>query len=245
MMKLKSAINLYLAVLSLSSFCFLSAAHAQPMLPEIDPPPVANPPTQQPPVDPPMAAPVQTNTPQVAPPTAPPVQSSSPQVPEQPISTSIRCVNSGGAFTTVAEQGENRAVMFTWRTTEFGPEFTPEKRCQAVSQRFNSFVQANGGTFNNLSLTTDMVNKYPVICMNKTGNAACNILFTLKKENRNQAQKIILSLQNPNELGSDGINEARTPVLNLSEWSKRKLSARKGIAPVPIKKPAARKGGFR
>jgi Circadian oscillating protein COP23 len=232
-MKFQSITNLCSTALSVSIICCLSTAQAQPMDPS--------------------ATPTAPNiTPQVVPldpaPATPPVQSSPQQVPNVPnetAGTSISCNNSGGTFTTVAEQGSNRAVLFTWKTTEFGPEFTPEKRCQIVSEKFDNFVRENGGGFENLSLTTDVVNGYPVICMNRPGAGSCSVLFTLKKENRRQAQAIITSLLDPGVSGSSGINEARKPVVKLSEWSKRKLSARKVNAPASVKKPTVRKGGFR
>jgi hypothetical protein len=222
-MKFKSITNICSTVLSLSVLCFLSVAQAQPM----DPAPDA--PDSPPPVDTPAT------------PATPATSATSPD-PAETVSTSIRCTSSGGKFTTVAEQGSERAVLFTWKTTEFGPEYTPEKRCQIVSAKFNNFVQENGGSFENLSLTIDSVNGYPVICMKKTGVGSCRVLFTLKKENQSQAEKIILSLQNPGRDGSDGINETRIPSVKLSEWSKRKLSSRKGKAPISVKKkPASRR----
>jgi hypothetical protein len=219
MMKFKSITNICSTVLSLSILCFLSVAQAKPMDPATEDP------DSTPPVDSPAAT--------------------SPD-PAETVSTSISCISSGGKFTTVAEQGSNRAVLFTWKTTEFGPEYTPEKRCKIVSAKFNNFVQENGGSFANLSLTADLVNGYPVICMKKTGEDDCRVLFTLKKENRSQAKKIILSLQDPGSSGSDGINETRIPSVKLSEWSKRKLSAKKSNAPISgEKKPPTRKGKFK
>jgi Circadian oscillating protein COP23 len=219
MMKFKSITNICSTVLSLSILCFLSVAQAQPMDPAPDAP--DSPPS----------------------PVAPAATSPDPA---ETVSTSIRCTSSGGKFTTVAEQGSERAVLFTWKTTEFGPEYTPEKRCQIVSAKFNNFVQENGGSFANLSLTIDSVNGYPVICMKKTGVGSCRVLFTLKKENQSQAEKIILSLQDPGSIGSDGINETRIPSVKLSEWSKRKLSAKKSNTPISVKKkPPTRKGKFK
>jgi hypothetical protein len=229
MMKFKSITNICSTVLSLSILCFLSVAQAQPM----DPAPDA--PDSPPPVDTPAAP---------ATPAIPATPATSPD-PAETVSTSISCISSGGKFTTVAEQGSERAVLFTWKTTEFGPEYTPEKRCQIVSAKFNNFVQENGGSFANLSLTIDSVNGYPVVCMKKTGVGSCRVLFTLKKENQSQAEKIILSLQDPGSKGSDGINETRIPSVKLSEWSKRKLSVRRGNILTPVKKNPARRGKFK
>jgi hypothetical protein len=238
MIKSNIANSLFVSVLSLYSLCFISVAHAQPILPEIDPPPSATPPVALPPV--------------VTPPTIEPPKSipstSIPPKSEPALSTLISCKNSAGAFTTVAEQGENKAVLFTWKTTEFGPEFTPESRCQIVSSKFNSFLQENGGAFSGILLTTGVVNGYPVICMNKSDDSACRVLFTLKKKNRNQANNIINTLKDPNNIGASGINESssdivKAPVVDLGEWSKRKLSGGKFSAPSAVRKPILRNGG--
>jgi Circadian oscillating protein COP23 len=181
-------------------------------------------------------------------PTSRPSESKPPEGVEPTISTSISCVNSDGTFVTVAEQAGNKGVLFTWKTTEFGPEFTPENRCRIVSNKFNDFVRVNGGTFSNLYLTTGVVNGYPVICMNRSGEKSCNVLFTLKQKNRRQAENIIRVLKDPNSLPSNGVDESGSdnppaPILELSEWSKRKLSS-PGVS-VPVKKPTLRNGGFR
>lgn len=244
-MKSNIANNFCISVLSLCSLCFTSIAHAQPILPEIDPPTVAAPPAVVPPVVVPLA-------PAIEPPKSIPSVSipptSIPPTSEPALNTSISCKNSAGAFTTVAEQGENRAVLFTWKTTEFGPEFTPENRCQIVSSKFNSFLQENGGAFSGISLTTGMVNGYPVICMNKSDDSSCRVLFTLKKKNRAQANNIINTLKDPNKIGASGIDESasdvvKAPVVDLGEWSKRKLSNGKVSSPSTVRKPILRNGG--
>ncbi len=214
-MKGKSVKNLCFVALSLLSLCFFSSVQAQPMQPpDVEPDPALKLPPGLPPVD------------FFPSPTAP----TSPQKgAESAISTLVSCKNSGGVFTTVAEQGDSNAVLFTWKTTEFGTEFTPEKRCQIVSNKFNGFVQENGSTFKNLVLTEGVVRGFPVICINTPSDNSCQVLFTLRKENRDRAKKIILSLKNPDNLAPGGINEsgsrkARSLFVNLGEWSKRKLS---------------------
>ena len=115
-------------------------------------------------------------------------------------------------------------------------------------------MQSNNGSFNNLNLTTDVVNGYPVICTRKTDESSCNVLFTLKRENRGQAEKILNRLQDPNSLASgDSIIEAGRPVVDLGKWAKRKLRAsqnssskiRPSQKPIKIKRKPSQGGGFK
>ncbi len=167
------------------------------------------------------------------------------------LNSSVKCIMRNNAFVTVAKQGEITAVLFSWKTTEFGPEYTPRDRCRIVSNKFDNLVQSNGGSFNNLYLTTATVNGYPVICTKKLDDTPCNILFTLSRKNRNQAEKILLSLRDPSNLEMNGIEESSSanprPVVDLGKWSRQNLGSAPKTkdtsgSPASVKQPSSNPG---
>jgi hypothetical protein len=99
--------------------------------------------------------------------------------------TTFICVRSGKGFATVAARGSQRsAPMIIWQR-QVSPQYTPQQRCQLVSQKLTKAVAANGGRLSNLLLTTGIVNGEAVICYVNSG-ASCNpsnTLFTLSSEN--------------------------------------------------------------
>ena len=175
--------------------------------------------------------------------------------PQATLASSVKCIESDKTFVTVAEQGENKAVLFTWKTTEFGPEYTPKVRCMAVSKKFDDLVQSNGGSFDNLYLTAGVVKGFPVICTKKPTDTSCKTLFTLKKENRGRIEDILSRLKDAGSLGEGGIEESggASSVIDLGAWSKRTLRAAKknsvaitaSPAAATVKPPARKIGGFK
>lgn len=109
------------------------------------------------------------------------------QAQAQSSSTTFHCVKSGSGFATVARRaGKQSPPMITWQSQIFGPEYTPEVRCNNVSQRLSSAVAENGGSLRNLLLTTGKINGQTVICYINVGAPRCNgsnMLFTLNPEN--------------------------------------------------------------
>ncbi|OWY66958.1 hypothetical protein B7486_34015 [cyanobacterium TDX16] len=99
--------------------------------------------------------------------------------------TTFVCVRSGNGFATVAARGNQRsAPMITWQR-QVSAEYTPQERCQLVSQKLTKAVAANGGRLSNLLLTTGIIKNETVICYVNSG-ASCdtsNTLFTLSPEN--------------------------------------------------------------
>lgn len=92
-------------------------------------------------------------------------------------------------FGTFPKKGKQiaKGAMIEWKSNYFGPEYTPEQRCQTVSNKLTTVVSANGGSIKELLLTTGRVNNYSVICyIDTTPEARCNndnVLFTLHGEN--------------------------------------------------------------
>ncbi|HEY9703662.1 MAG TPA: COP23 domain-containing protein [Allocoleopsis sp.] len=217
-MKTQSLINLLsIAALSIANIGLIPAVTQAQVPPIEEPPPVEEPNVDKPPVEP---------------------KPENPEVKNEPEAKgSAICSN----LTTVIQQGESSAVLFTWKTNYFGSDYTPQKRCEIVSSKLNSLIEANNGQFGGIKFTNGIVNNYPVICSPKEGEASCNqnnILFTLKPENRAKAQEIIRLLEDPNSVGTVGsINEARRLKVDLGKWAKRNLRASKSPKIKPQIKP--------
>jgi Circadian oscillating protein COP23 len=118
--------------------------------------------------------------------------------------TVFECRVKGKDFVTMAKRG-NRLVgpMITWTDKSFGT-YTPQKRCQIVSQRLTKAV-SNSGTLNSLRLSNGIVNNKPVVCFILKNGESCtsnNMLFTLKDSEKGQEKKIIAELLDFSKLGS-------------------------------------------
>jgi Circadian oscillating protein COP23 len=139
---------------------------------------------------------------------------------------------------TVVQKGERQAVMVSWNYDGFGKDFSPEKRCQVVSQRLQQAANLNGGTFKDLELASGTVNAQPVICALQSNKAKkCNrqnLLFTLKPENSRNPEAVIKKIFTFAQDGSSSLNESASqqPAIdtNLGNWEQQAFP--------PSKKPA-------
>lgn len=108
--------------------------------------------------------------------------------------TQFSCVAESRGFATIASRGNKlrTAPLILWTTALGG--WSPEKRCQIVTERLNQAVVQNGGQMGGLSLTSGPVNQETVICFVKTIGQSCtdrNMLFTLNSSNAQDPAKII------------------------------------------------------
>lgn len=145
-------------------------------------------------------------------------------------STVFRCVSQGSGYATVAEKGTKQATLIAWNTTYFGPDFTPEQRCQMVSSKLTQAVAANGGSLTNLMLTNGPVNSQMVICYLNGGATSCNSanqLFTLKPENARRAADILQALKTFSQFGTGTIyeNAGDQVYVSLEEWANHTLGS--------------------
>jgi parallel beta-helix repeat protein len=112
---------------------------------------------------------------------------------------SFECAQVKGGYVTMVQR-DNAAVlprvMINW-TRQVGPEYTPERRCQIVTDNLNRVVNGNGGRIDNLSFIVGKVRGSSVVCLVNTGSLGCNesnILFTLSARNANNPREVINSL---------------------------------------------------
>lgn len=118
--------------------------------------------------------------------------------------TTFACIKKGSDPVTVARRGDRvTSPMITWKDKTWG-KYTPEKRCQIVSQRLTKAV-ASSGKLSSLDMTYGNVNSIPVVCYITKKGEKCNsenILFSLKASERGQEQKIINELLDFSKSGS-------------------------------------------
>ena len=95
------------------------------------------------------------------------------------------CGKASGAASTLATTASGKTVaVIRWTSTTFNSAgWSREKRCQAVSDRFEQYRQQGRLSY----LTTGRINGQPVICSAKSDGGACDIglpnnglLYTLK-----------------------------------------------------------------
>ncbi len=152
----------------------------------------------------------------------------------------VSCQN----LTTVVQKGDRQATMLTWNYDGFGKDFTPEKRCQIVSERLQKVADNNGGTFKDLQLASGTMNSQVVICALPTKSSKCNsqnILFTLKPENARNPEVIVQKIFGFAQDGGSSIDESastRTTKLdpNLGTWEQKTFPQTKRATTVNRKK---------
>ena len=93
--------------------------------------------------------------------------------------------------TTFAWTPEKKIPIVRWQTEDFvGADFTPQKRCAAVSPRFQEAYDNN--TIN--LITNGTINNQPVICTsNEPGGDCRTLLMTLRAEDN--SLKVLNSLR--------------------------------------------------
>lgn len=113
--------------------------------------------------------------------------------------TEFLCVeDTQDGWVTIVQRNNLRTIkpLLIWQTTEFGDNWTPEKRCNHVAKKLNKAVTNNGGYLTNLALSYGRVDNYTVICV-ATSPETCtanNMLFTLKQDNAQKPQKVLAQI---------------------------------------------------
>lgn len=107
----------------------------------------------------------------------------------------FECVKQEKSYATVVKRNDPAILprnMILWTRT-IGADWTPEKRCQEVTNNLNKIVTNNGGQIDNLAFT---INR-GLVCLASTSSLGCNDenrLFTLSKDNSQKPQEIIAQL---------------------------------------------------
>ncbi|MCM1983295.1 COP23 domain-containing protein [Lyngbya confervoides] len=107
--------------------------------------------------------------------------------------TVYECMKSRGRLFTVAHTSRGMIPLIEWRSLVFGQQWTPEVRCNTVSNRFQQFSAQNLLQF----ISTGALNNYPIICVSKEYGDCLNdgLLLTLEpKDDPNQVLRSLFDL---------------------------------------------------
>ncbi|MEL6495308.1 MAG: COP23 domain-containing protein [Cyanobacteria bacterium J06623_7] len=100
-------------------------------------------------------------------------------------SIQYRCMQRAGIPATVAYTPRGAIELIQWQNDFFNAsQYTPERRCQEVSDRFQHHSQANNLRF----ISTGVINNYKAICIAEdTGNCkADGLLLTLEPDDNSE-----------------------------------------------------------
>ncbi len=124
--------------------------------------------------------------------------------------TTFHCIRQGNGYATVARRGSRQTgAMITWNSTAFGPKFTPQKRCELVSQRLSKAVTSSGGRLSQLKITNGIIGSNPVVCYINSTREVCNsnnLILTLNQSERGQEEQIL------NEFKKFSVGATSTPL---------------------------------
>ena len=117
--------------------------------------------------------------------------------------TRFTCENHQGIPITVAKTPTKDVPIIRWVSDHFaGAGYTPEKRCQEVSLRFQSYYDQGLIRF----MTTGRMNSQSVVCVTSQEQGPCQgLLFTLKPESN--PNKTLLELMAVRVSNSGALNE--------------------------------------
>ncbi len=130
-------------------------------------------------------------------------------------STNFVCGVSNGVPTTMAQTQRGNVPVIRWTSNNFSDSgWTPERRCQEVSSRFQTYHE--DGSLN--YLTTGVMNGMPVVCTtNQEGGTCQNLLFTLKEgANAGQTLRDLLQVRT-HATGPLNQSEARV-YINMQDY---------------------------
>lgn len=115
-----------------------------------------------------------------------------------PITTTFHCITLGQGYATIARRGAKQTPpMITWTKTT-GGGYTPQKRCNIVSERFTKAVAANGGKLGNLKLKVGTLNRNPILCYVRSKAESCdanNLILTLNSSDRGKEANLIADIK--------------------------------------------------
>ncbi|MDJ0897215.1 MAG: COP23 domain-containing protein [Xenococcus sp. MO_188.B8] len=126
-----------------------------------------------------------------------------------------RCIDRNGTPATVAYTRRGPIELILWNSNYFsGSGYTPERRCQEVTARFQQHSDAKNLRY----ISTGVMNKYQVICVSeKSGNCKPDgLLITLQNDdNAQQVFKDLFDLANRKVAG--GIYRPAMPGIEIKE----------------------------
>ncbi|MGK7947134.1 MAG: COP23 domain-containing protein [Microcystaceae cyanobacterium] len=132
------------------------------------------------------------------------------------------CVSEQGIPRTVVDTKRGKIELIVWKSNFFGSQWSPERRCQEVTRRFQSFSDAGNLKY----VTTGKINGYPVICVGdqQTRGYSCDqngLLITLQPSDH--PPSVMNELFNiNNRISGGGVTRSsgrpRSRVINMDQF---------------------------
>jgi Circadian oscillating protein COP23 len=139
---------------------------------------------------------------------------------------SFTCTEVDGRLATAVQTRKGNVALIYWDSVIYvGAGYTPQVRCQKVTERFQK-LYSNGEL---KYLAAGKVSKQPVICGTKTNKAACNnMLFTLKPgsdprtvlKRLNDVRNRAAGSSAVEESGGGNTNPSTDTVVDMEDWLK-------------------------
>lgn len=135
----------------------------------------------------------------------------SPSVPTTAKTVRYECRKDGNQFFTIAHNERGPIDLIAWESQYFGSQWTPERRCNVVTQRFQKFSDAKLLHF----VSYDRLNNYNVLCImeSETSQFCMKDTLLLTLERRDDPAQVLASLFNTDTI----IVRGRKPVVNINE----------------------------
>ena len=153
-------------------------------------------------------------------------------------SVKFACVNQGGVPTTVARTPRGDVAIIKW-VSELGGGYTPQVRCDIVSQKFQDFHNQGILKF----LTTGIENRQKVICVTNQDQGPClKTLYTLKpNQNPGEALQNLLAVRTRASGGP--ISETSSRVyISMEEYLRQATTAISPISGSSANEPVTESG---
>lgn len=130
-----------------------------------------------------------------------------PTVAQNNFSTTFHCIKAeNNLFYTIARRGNRQTdPILKWQNKSWGSKYTPQKRCDIVSNRLTRAVARNGGRLKGLSISYGKLNGYPILCHVRSQRERCsssNILLTLRQSEFGKEEAILRDMMNFSVSGS-------------------------------------------
>ncbi len=138
------------------------------------------------------------------------------------------CSTSNGIPATVAKTANGEVPVILWSSDYFNSAgYTPESRCQQVSNRFQTYYGNGSLKF----MTTGRINRQNVVCVAELENGPCSgLLFTLKPGS-NPTETLQELLARRSQSGGP-LNETGARVyIDMNHYLQEGLSATTAIEP--------------
>ncbi|MEN9218062.1 MAG: COP23 domain-containing protein [Gloeomargarita sp. DG_2_bins_126] len=138
-----------------------------------------------------------------------------PRATANPKKLSFYCGTSQGTPATLAKSGNRVVPIIRWTSDSFSESgFSPERRCQEVSRRFQTYYDDGSLSF----ITTGRMNGQNVICVARSHGGPCaGLLFTLKPGSN--PTQVINQLFNIRTRASGPLNETTArPYVDFNEF---------------------------